>query len=59
MSDTVTASATYLRRMGGFSSTLLVVGGVIGAGIFLNPAVVAAHTHSGPSCCWPGCWAVC
>lgn len=47
MSDTMTASATYLRRMGGFSSTLLVVGGVIGAGIFLNPAVVAAHTHSG------------
>ena len=37
----------YLRRMGLFSSSMLVVGGVIGAGIFLNPAAVALHTHSG------------
>ena len=32
---------TYARRLGLFSGTLLVVGGVIGAGIFLNPAIVA------------------
>lgn len=32
---------TYDRRLGPFSATLLVVGGIIGSGIFLNPAVVA------------------
>lgn len=32
---------SYARRLGLFSGTLLVVGGVIGAGIFLNPAIVA------------------
>ena len=32
---------TYARRLGLFSGTLLVVGGIIGSGIFLNPAVVA------------------
>ena len=46
MSEAI-SSGGYLRRMGLFSSSMLVVGGVIGAGIFLNPAVVAAHTRSG------------
>ena len=32
---------TYARRIGLFSATMLVVGGIIGAGIFLNPAIVA------------------
>ncbi len=32
---------TYARRIGAFSATMLVVGGVIGAGIFLNPSIVA------------------
>lgn len=32
---------TYDRRLGLFSATMLVVGGIIGSGIFLNPAVVA------------------
>jgi len=31
----------YARRLGLFDATMLVVGGIIGAGIFLNPAVVA------------------
>jgi APA family basic amino acid/polyamine antiporter len=35
------AEVTYARRLGLFSATLLVVGGIIGSGIFLNPAVVA------------------
>ncbi len=35
------APTTYARRLGFFSGTLLVVGGIIGSGIFLNPAVVA------------------
>src|SRR5919202_1537131 len=32
---------SYARRLGLFSGTMLVVGGIIGSGIFLNPAIVA------------------
>jgi basic amino acid/polyamine antiporter, APA family len=35
------AGVSYARRLGLFSGTMLVVGGIIGSGIFLNPAVVA------------------
>lgn len=35
------APVSYARRLGPFSGTMLVVGGIIGSGIFLNPAVVA------------------
>ena len=35
------SSPTYDRRIGLFTATLLVVGGIIGSGIFLNPAIVA------------------
>ncbi len=38
---------TYARRLGLFSGTLLVVGGIIGSGIFLNPAVVAQRVGTG------------
>ena len=38
--------ATYARRLGLFSGTMLVVGGIIGAGIFLNPSAVAIRTGS-------------
>ncbi len=31
----------YVRRLGLFDTTMLVIGGIVGAGIFLNPAVVA------------------
>ncbi len=31
----------YARQIGLFSATMMVVGGIIGAGIFLNPAIVA------------------
>ena len=41
------AGGGYVRRMGTFSAAMLVIGGVIGAGIFLNPAVVAQRTGSG------------
>lgn len=37
----------YARRLGLFSATMVVVGGIIGAGIFLNPAIVAQRTGSG------------
>ena len=32
--------------LGLFDATMIVMGGVIGSGIFLNPAVVARHLHS-------------
>lgn len=34
---------TYARRLGLFSGTMAVIGGIIGSGIFLNPAIVAAR----------------
>ncbi len=40
------AGSTYVRRLGVFDTTMVVVGGIIGAGIFLNPAIVAQRVHS-------------
>ncbi len=37
---------TYARRLGLFSATMAVIGGIIGAGIFLNPAIVAERVHT-------------
>ena len=34
---------TYARRLGLFSATMAVVGGIIGGGIFRTPAAVAAR----------------
>lgn len=34
----------YLRRLGLFDATMVVIGGIIGAGIFVNPASVAKRT---------------
>src|SRR5687768_10243949 len=36
------------RRLGAFDATMIVMGGIIGAGIFMNPSVVARHV-SAPS----------
>jgi APA family basic amino acid/polyamine antiporter len=33
----------YARSLGPFSATMMVIGGIIGSGIFLNPSVVAAR----------------
>jgi APA family basic amino acid/polyamine antiporter len=41
-----TSTAGYARRLGLFSATMLVVGGIIGSGIFLNPAIVAQRVGS-------------
>jgi APA family basic amino acid/polyamine antiporter len=41
----VTATG-YARRLGRFSATMMVIGGIIGSGIFLNPAVVAARVRT-------------
>src|SRR5262245_48833995 len=37
---------TYLRKLGLFSGTMAVVGGIIGGGIFRTPATVAERLHS-------------
>jgi APA family basic amino acid/polyamine antiporter len=34
-------AVTYARRLGVFSGTMSVIGGIIGSGIFLNPSIVA------------------
>ena len=40
------SSGTYARRIGLFSGTMMVVGGIIGSGIFLNPALVAERART-------------
>ncbi|MGH7523637.1 MAG: APC family permease, partial [Gemmatimonadales bacterium] len=37
---------SYARRVGLFSATMMVIGGIIGSGIFLNPAVVAQRVRT-------------
>lgn len=37
---------TLARRLGVFDATMIVMGGIIGAGIFMNPSVVARHVAS-------------
>jgi APA family basic amino acid/polyamine antiporter len=39
-------AGSYARRIGPFSGTMLVVGGIIGSGIFLNPALVAERART-------------
>lgn len=42
-----TAPTTYLRRLGTWDAAMIVIGGVIGAGIFRTPATLAERTSSG------------
>jgi APA family basic amino acid/polyamine antiporter len=42
----VARPVTYARRLGLFSATMAVMGGIIGGGIFRTPAVVAERTGS-------------
>jgi APA family basic amino acid/polyamine antiporter len=42
-----TAPVGYARRLGAWDASMVVVGGVIGSGIFLTPAAVARQTGSG------------
>jgi len=44
----VSAPTTYARRLGLFDATMAVIGGIIGAGIFLNPAIVAQRLTTTP-----------
>jgi APA family basic amino acid/polyamine antiporter len=41
------AANAYARRLNTWDAAMIVIGGVIGAGIFLTPATVARHTSSG------------
>src|SRR5213596_1458460 len=34
------------RRLGLFDATMIVMGGIVGSGIFINPYVVARHVHT-------------
>ncbi len=38
--------ATLARRLGVFDATMIVMGGIIGSGIFINPYVVARQVHT-------------
>jgi APA family basic amino acid/polyamine antiporter len=42
----MTEPAQLLRRVGLFDATMLVMGGIVGAGIFINPYVVARQVHT-------------
>jgi hypothetical protein len=41
-----TPKVSYARRLGAWDAAMVVVGGVIGSGIFLTPAVIARQTGS-------------
>ena len=43
---------TYARRLGLFSATMAVVGGIIGGGIFRTPAAVAERVGLARSWRW-------
>src|ERR1700685_2263409 len=40
------AKLTLARRLGVFDATMLVMGGIVGSGIFINPYVVAQQVHT-------------
>src|SRR6516162_832433 len=42
------SSPKLLRRLGTLDAALIVMGGIIGSGIFMNPSVVARYVHTGP-----------
>ncbi|CAN5577694.1 hypothetical protein BH18VER2_BH18VER2_14060 [soil metagenome] len=41
-------SGTLARRLGLFGTTMAVMGGIVGAGIFINPYLVAQQVHTAP-----------
>ena len=42
----MTQEPQLARRLGLFDSTMIVMGGIIGSGIFMNPSVVAQQVHT-------------
>src|SRR5688500_15902415 len=41
-----TTAPRLARRLGLFDATMIVMGGIVGSGIFMNPSVVARQVHS-------------
>ena len=48
------ADAGFMRRLGLFDSTMIVVGSMIGSGIFIVSADIARQTGQPAVCCSPG-----
>ena len=46
MTDRINSEAHLARRLGLFDTTMIVMGGIIGSGIFINPYVVAQQVPS-------------
>jgi basic amino acid/polyamine antiporter, APA family len=46
MSQKTDNEAQLARRLGLFDATMIVMGGIIGSGIFMNPSVVALQVHT-------------
>src|SRR5881227_2381904 len=46
MDDPETGEVPLARRLGPFDAIMIVMGGIIGTGIFVNPAVVARNVHT-------------
>ncbi len=46
------AGGSFRRALGPFDAAMVVVGGIVGAGIFINPAIVAQRLASGPLVLW-------
>jgi APA family basic amino acid/polyamine antiporter len=44
--DETTEHPQLARRLGLFDATMIVMGGIIGSGIFMNPSVVAKQVHT-------------
>src|SRR5690242_17782966 len=42
----VSGQSQLARRLGLFDATMLVMGGIVGSGIFINPYVVAQQVHT-------------
>ena len=53
---TAESRPALVARIGLLEATLVVMGGIVGSGIFVNPSVVARHVHSAPLIL--GAWAV-
>src|ERR1041385_1843285 len=45
-SPTAQSGTKLARRLGSFDATMLVMGGIVGSGIFINPYVVAEQVHT-------------